>query len=961
MPGIVIVLLLLSSLNVGAQDKKPLDHSAYDIWNRITGKGISRDGQWVHFSAGPEEKDLELQIKSLVDDRAYQLPRGESARFTADSRHLVTLVKSYKDTVKQAKRDKLKPDKMPKDSLKIVTLETGTVFGAARVKSYKVPEESGVWLAYLLEKKIEAKKDSTEAAKTKAKEVPEESKKEEGKPEEEEKGKTAKDKKKKKDREKAEGTTLVLRHLGTGVETEYADAVSYHFSEDGSWLVYVSASKDSTADGIRGIRTAAGDSVVLLEGSGDYKGVTIDESGRHVAFVTNRDSFTAKQPEYVLYHWRTGARSPRELAREGTPGLPEGWWVSEHGKLEFSKDGKRLFFGTAPRPEPEPESETPEDEKVVVDIWNWQDPHIQPRQLKALDKEKKRSYRAVAHLKSGRIVQLATTDLPDIRLGSEGNADIALGITTMPYRKETSWDIPGYQDVYVIDVKTGKSRQILRRVQDRAALSPQSRYIYWWNREEGRWFGRKVGSSAIVELSKGIPFPLYNEDDDHAFKPGSYGGAGWVKGDKGFLVNDRFDIWLTDPEGKRPPRNITEGTGRADSLRLRYVRLDPDERSRDPEAPLLLSAHSFRTKAAGFYRDTIRAGTKPVKLLMEDRSFSRPTKARDADRVLLTRSAYSEFPDLWVSDQQFRSMRKVSDVNPQQSEYLWGTSDLVEWTSLDGHRLQGILCKPENFDPANRYPTLVFFYERFSHLLHNYWTPRAPRSSISPSFYTSRGYLVFIPDIPYKVGFPGDSAVNAVVSGITHLIDEGYADPARIGTQSHSWGGYQIAYMLTRTGIFAAAEAGAPVSNMISAYGGIRWSSGRSRMFQYEKHQSRIGGSLWEAPTRFIENSPIFWADKIETPLLILHNDRDGAVPWYQGIELFVALRRLGKPAWMLNYNGEGHGLKKPQNKRDWGIRMQQFFDHYLKDAPPPKWLTEGVPAIEKGKTLGLELVQPTD
>jgi dipeptidyl aminopeptidase/acylaminoacyl peptidase len=221
----------------------------------------------------------------------------------------------------------------------------------------------------------------------------------------------------------------------------------------------------------------------------------------------------------------------------------------------------------------------------------------------------------------------------------------------------------------------------------------------------------------------------------------------------------------------------------------------------------------------------------------------------------------------------------------------------------------------------------------------------------------SRGYLVFNPDIPYRIGYPGESAMTSVVPGVLSLIAKGFVDQNHIGVQGHSWGGYQIAYLVTKTNIFKAAEAGAPVANMISAYGGIRWSTGMSRMFQYEKTQSRIGGTLWEQPLHFIENSPIFWADKVQTPLLMMHNDQDGAVPWYQGIEYFTALRRLGKPAWMINYNGEDHGLLKLANRKDWTIRMQQFFDHYLKGDPPPVWLEQGVPAVMKGKTLGLELI----
>jgi dipeptidyl aminopeptidase/acylaminoacyl peptidase len=252
---------------------------------------------------------------------------------------------------------------------------------------------------------------------------------------------------------------------------------------------------------------------------------------------------------------------------------------------------------------------------------------------------------------------------------------------------------------------------------------------------------------------------------------------------------------------------------------------------------------------------------------------------------------------------------------------------------------------------------MVYFYERLSDNLHGHVIPAPGSSSINISFYVSRGYIVFTPDIPYRIGYPGESAFNAVIPGVLSVLSRGFVDEQRVGVQGHSWGGYQIAYLITKTDIFRAAEAGAPVANMVSAYGGIRWESGMSRMFQYEKTQSRLGGTLWETPMRFIENSPIFWADKVNTPLLMMHNDEDGAVPWEQGIEYFVALRRLGKPVWMLNYNGEAHGLRKDVNRKDWTIRMQQFFDHYLLDAPAPVWLEEGVPATEKGRNLGLELV----
>jgi len=378
-----------------------------------------------------------------------------------------------------------------------------------------------------------------------------------------------------------------------------------------------------------------------------------------------------------------------------------------------------------------------------------------------------------------------------------------------------------------------------------------------------------------------------------------------------------------------------------------------------PNGPALFSTFDLVTKASGFASARTDRDVSARTLLAGDVRYGRPLKAKDADRLLWTRESFVEFPDLWVSDLEFAHARKLSDANPQQAEFRWGSAELVSWLSDDGIPLNGILIKPDGFDPSRKYPMMVYFYERLSDGLNAYQSPVPNRTSIRYAFYASRGYLVFVPDIPYEIGYPGESAIDAVVPGVLSLVDKGFVDPTRIGVQGHSWGGYQVAYMVTKTNLFAAAEAGAPVSNMTSAYGGIRWQSGMSRMFQYERSQSRIGGTLWNAQDRYIHNSPVFFADKIQTPLLILHNDNDGAVPWYQGIELFVAMRRLGKTVFMLNYNGESHGLTHKTNQADWMIRMQQFFDHYLLDAREPEWMAEGVPAVEKGRDLGLELVEP--
>ena len=944
----IVVLLSLASLAastaIAQSAKRPLDHDVYDSWKSIVDRRLSDDGGWMLYALEPQDGDAELFVHALAGAARYQVPRGRGARFSDDYAWVVFLIKPELAKTREAKLDDKKPDQQPKDSLGILNLSTGEITRIERVKSFELPEDSGGWVAYLLAKELKADTATAEA-------------KEEKKEEQEETPEEAEDEKEKKD--KKDGTTLVLRNLATGEERRFEKVVEYAFSEDGARLAYVVSSEDGEGDGVYVVNTSDGVSAAALAGKGNYKTVTFSEAGLPLAFLSNRDDYEADQPAFSVYLW-SGSGEATSVAAQGATGVPDGWWVSEHGDLEFSENGRRLFFGTAPRPEPEPEEKTPEWEEVKVDIWNWRDPLLQPMQLVNRDRELKRTYQAVVHLRGGRIVQLADQEMPNVDLLEGGDGDVALGASNMPYRQRLSWDWPRYNDYYVVDVETGARRKLLEGLQGSAELSPEGKYLTWWDGGELAWFAMPADSGEPVNLNAAIPHRVDNELHDWPMLPSSYGDAGWTEGDRSFLIYDRHDIWATDPTGRRAPRNLTDGVGRERNLQFRYLRLDPEEEAIGTDAPMLLRVFDRNSKASGYARDRVDGDGPPEFLVMGDHSYSTPRKAEDADVVMFTRSRFDEYPDLWTSDLSFDDMRKISNAGAQMEGYAWGTAELVHWRSVDGIPLDGVLYKPDDFDPSKKYPMMVYFYEKMSDRLHSFRSPGPGSSSISVAFYVSRGYVVFIPDIHYQVGYPGEIALDCVVPGVLHVLEQGFIDPQRVGVQGHSWGGYQIAYMITQTDIFAAAEAGAPVSNMTSAYGGIRWGSGMSRMFQYEKSQSRIGGTLWEARPRYITNSPLFWADKVNTPVLMLHNDDDGAVPWYQGIEFFVALRRLGKPTWLLNYNGEPHGLRKHQNRKDWQVRLQQFFDYYLLDAPAPVWLVEGVPAVMKGKTLGLELVGET-
>jgi dipeptidyl aminopeptidase/acylaminoacyl peptidase len=939
--------------------KKPLDHDAYDRWKRINAQAVSNDGRWALYSVAADSADATLTVLSLAGGATHTVERAESPRFAYDSRFVVFTLKPAVATVKELRAKRTRPAQLPPDTLGILDLTTGQIVRVERVREVKLPEKAGGWVAYQLGRAPEpdsARADSAQAGRPEPGRMPEP-------PAGERRQRpAAEDSARQGARRREEGTPLILRNLATGEERRIEDVVSYEFSRDGARLVVVRSNRAGDVDGAYVMDTRTGAVTTLLKGKGLYRQVAIDEAGRQVAFLSNTDEFadtTLQMPSWKLYYWDGRAASARALVTPATSGVPSGWWIADNGTVRFSPNGQRIFFGTAPRPEPEPrraDNGAPAEERVVVDVWNWKDPLLQPMQLRQLEQERRRTYEAMVTVRDGRMLQLAREDIPSATVALRGDGDFAIGTSNLPYRMEISWGESG-SDVYRIDLRTGNAERLLEYARSGATMSPEGRYLTWFDGDKQAWFLMDLRDRSTRNISERIPHPVHNEQHDSPSLPGAYGSAGWTSGDAHFLIYDKHDIWAIDPTGRMSPRNITEGLGRAENLRFRYVRLDPEERSIDPGKDMLLSAFHLWNKSDGFYRDRVNAESPPARLVVLEKRLGAPRKAENADVVLLTRSDFQEFPDVWVTDLSFQNMRKLSNANPQQAEYRWGTAELVNWRSGDNEVLQGVLYKPEGFDPSRKYPMMVYFYERLSDNLHGYVVPAPGSSSVNISFYVSRGYLVFTPDIPYRVGYPGESAFKAVVPGVLSLIEKGFVDDKRIGVQGHSWGGYQIAYLITKTDIFRAAEAGAPVANMTSAYGGIRWESGMVRQFQYEKTQSRLGGTLWSSPMRFIENSPIFWADKVRTPLLMMHNDEDGAVPWEQGIEYFVALRRLSRPVWMLNYNGEAHGLRKEVNRKDWTIRMQQFFDHYLLDAPPPVWMEIGVPATEKGKNLGLDLV----
>jgi dipeptidyl aminopeptidase/acylaminoacyl peptidase len=988
------ILLLSIAFSATSQNKKPLDHTVYDNWKSIGERMISNDGKFVVYAVNPQEGDGELVIQNPQTKYKKIIPRGYSAVITEDSKYAVFKIKPPFQDTRQARIKKKRPDDMPKDSLGIIELGAESVTKFARTKTFKSPEKGAGFIAYHIEKPMPdtikksrvAVYDSAKAkiemlvkladsvikksidsvgGKINKQEVIEAAQK------------AAKQILKKADEDLAElkdadgddaiagaateGTDLILRRLIDGKEKTFKLVSEYFFNKKATRLLIETTknNKDSNSKAMVLLYDLYGEKTdTLIRGCNDCKNYAFDEEGNQLAFVAERDSSTKSLTKfYKLWHYTNGQDSAKLLAEKNTVGMKVGSTISENATLVFSKDGKKLFFGIAAI-KPAKDTTLVDFELARVDVWHYNDDYLQPQQLKQLDAELKRSYTAVMNIAENKVVQLGAEDAERITLPNEGNADWVLATTNKNNRKELQWTGNTKTSAYVIRTADGAKKLVAANVQANFNASPAGKYVYWYDEAKKNYFTYDVATGVTKNVTEKIKVPIYDEDNDVPDHPNAYGVMGWSNDDKIFYVYDRYDVWNVNPGASAAPATIIDPAKmpRKNKITYRYISTDREERFVNIEKPLTFRVFDNTAKTMVLDAPALKNNFLSFSNTPEKNVFGFPVKAKNATAFIYTKENYSSSPNLYYSGTPVEDEMALSDINPQQKDFNWGTAELFKWKTYNGKQSEGIIYKPENFDPKKKYPMISYFYEKLSDGLYGYNAPSPTPSRLNISFFVSRGYVVFAPDISYTTGHPGNDAYNYIVSGVRAVVKLGYVDSTKLGLQGQSWGGYQAAYLITKTKLFAAAWAGAPVANMTSAYGGIRWGTGLNRQFQYEKTQSRIGATLWEKPNLYIENSPLFHLPKVTTPLVIMHNDADDAVPWYQGIEMFTAMRRLNKPVWLLVYNGEAHNLIERKNRKDIQIREQQFFDWKLKGEKPAKWLTDGVPATQKGIDWGLKV-----
>ena len=948
----IAALVMGAATLVATAEKRPLDHDAFDSWKSVRVNPLSNDGEWASFSIIPQEGDATLVFRNTKKGTEIEIPRGYTPAFTADSRYAVALIKAPFADTREAKIKKKKDFDLPQDSLAIVDLRTGKIEKINNVTSYLTGKDGGNWIAWL----------SSDTAYIQPKML----------------------------KDTKSGAPLLVRQLAGGDIKQIKWVTDYVMSKDGSRLAaQVKPHSSDSAAVTRMVLLNLPDTteITLLENMKSYGKPTFSDKSDKIAFTATLDSVetgtkrmkvysapingnnTQMEEIYILQAVNEGKypnlQPPRvtdpakrdsvmaEMHRKVAEMAGDSIFPNQYSKITFSNDGSRLIVGVAPAVAPN-DTTIVDFEQAQLDIWRWDAPYTPPQEKANIKKLREKQFPVVVNLSSGKQQLISSSKLETVEAPDRWDADWALVRDPEGAIVSQQWNYSAPEELYVVNVNTGERRKAGTSPQELSELSPGGNYVVWF--DDRNYHVYDIAADQQRVISEGIKFPLWDEDSNVPMAAMPYGTAGWIgKNDDALIVYDRHDLWLLDPKGVKAPVNMTAGKGREKNLRYRYRKLDPEERFITPGNEMILEVFDYTTKENGFA--SAKAGTTAVPnlLTLDKYKFTQLQKAKNAKVYAMQKANFSTSPDVYiVKNNDFKGAQKVSDANPQMKEYWWGTANLESWYAYNGDPTQGVLYIPEDFDPNKKYPMLVVFYETQTEELYRHYTMEPSWSWINYPFYVSRGYVVLVPDVKYFAGLPGESAYNYICSGVEEMCRKyPWIDKDRIGIDGQSWGGYQTAFLVTRTNMFACAGSGAPVSNMTSAYGGIRWGTGDSRQAQYENGQSRIGRNLWEAPELYIYNSPIFHADRVNTPLLIMHNDDDGAVPWYQGIEYFMALRRLGKPVWMLQYNGEAHNIRARKNRKDITKRLQQFFDHYLKGDPMPRWMQEGIDPLRKGQDLG--------
>jgi len=891
-------VILLAGAFLNAQDQKKIfGLDDYPAWSRIVSTGISDDGKWMTYGYKPLKGDDTLFIRSLAGGTVIRKPFCTNPSFAPNSAW-VSYMKNIPEKSAEAMR---KSNKKVYRKAVLLNLASNTEEEWDRAESIQFSPASDI----LLVKKV------AEGAESR-------------------------------------GSDLLVKSLTDGWVINLGNVREFSLNRQGSLLAYTVDATARTGNGLylfevatQRIRPLDTDTLEYSQLTWDDDMLTRQEWGTKGTALAVLKGYTDEKQLQRINRVVVirNVNTPKQMLTAYSPaagsGFPEGYVISEFGSLTFTLNNSGIMFAMK---EQSPRVRMSRDTIANVDVWHYADERIQSVQMIQANSERRSTYRGILWFDNMRVVQLNDDNMRSITMNREGTT--GLGRDPKPYISDTNWG-GAASDFYIVDGRTGARTLVGKGIARAMGMSPDSRFFLWFS--NGHFHLYDVARRTTSNISEKVQVSFFDDEEDHPYPNPSYGFAGWSKDGKSVVVNHKFDLWSLNTDGTGG-QNLTGNHGTENSIVYRLMRTD-DDRFIDLKLPLLLTAYGEWTKMTGYSR--LVTGKAPQTLVYEDASLSRATKARKADKYIFTRQTFADFPDYYVSSGNFNDMKRITDANPQQTGYAWGRSILRDFRNSKGDRLQATITLPANYEPGKRYPTMVYFYEKMSQNHHSY---SMPAYDDRPHFsaYASDGYLIVRPDMKYYEGQPGWNALDCLTAAVKMVIDEGLADPDRIGLQGHSWGGYQSSFVVTQTDIFACVVTGAPVTNLTSMYNILYKNSGTNNHGIMETGQVRMGKSLFDDFENYAAQSPVFQAAGIKTPFMILHGTEDGAVDWSQGLEFYNAARRLGKEVILLSYPGENHHLAVENNSKDFLLRMKQYFDHYLKGKPAPGWMIKGVPFIEK-------------
>ena len=905
-------------INVNAQQKKHLHPEDYKKWQSLAYADLSPNGEWIAYQVTVQEDNDSLFVMNRNTNKMYRLEFGSGPEFSKDNQWIAYRIGlPFKDAEKLREQSKPIEYKMG-----LLNLTTGKKEIVQNINRFAF-SRNGKYLAVYLSPPKE---------------------------------------------NKDKGAVVLLKNLGEGTTRTIGNVTEYSFNKKSDHFAYIVESANTAGNSAELFNLNNYNLKVLASDTAKFSKLTWQKEGDGLAFFKSFRKDRYEEDNAVVYAYTNINKTPslKVFDPQMAKNFPAKMRIFNGSNITLSDDMTTAFFGLrkwtynelAKKDDKKPgDSLTKKDtaridstraivaakkgsspEKLAgVDIWHWKDPEIQPRQKVTLNQDTVFSYLSAWNLDDNSFFQLAKEDAPRAQL--TGKQKHAIIFTDTKYKPAFKED---FADAWLVNVKTGASKLAFEKSLTGFYTFPQSspdgKYLVYF--KDKHWWSYNIATEQNINLTQNIKTDFWNVRDDHPASRPPVGAGGWLKDDKEILLYSEYDVWAIKPDGKGA-KKLTDGE--KDEIMYRVNRLDFEEPYLDDTKPIFLSAYGDKTKKFGYYK--LEKGNVE-KLIFEDAMINRLTKAKDANAFVYVKQNFDKSPSLYVAD-NFSNSKMVAVTNPQQKDYFWGKSELISFTNKKGKKMQGALFYPANYEAGKKYPMIVYIYEILSNTVHGYTAP-SQRGSYNTTNFTTNGYFVFRPDIVYETNDPGISAVNNVIPAVEEVLKTGMIDKDKLGIMGHSWGAYQTSFIITQTDMFKAAIAGAPLTNLISMSNSIYWNSGTPDAKIFETSQGRFDGPWYERMEEHMRNSPMYQAANIKTPLLVAFGDKDGAVDWHQGIEMYSTMRRMQKPHIMLVYADENHGLAKKENQIDYQRRQKEFFDHYILGKPAEKWITEGIPMQDK-------------